>query len=318
MTTRTPKTRGAPTGAARPTGLRALVTGATGFIGSHLVRRLAASGWEVHAVLRGRSAPDRIPASVRAHRFDGTTEGMVELVGTVAPDVVFHLASLFIAEHKTADVTPLIESNLLFGTQLAEAMRVQGRTRLVNTGTVWQSYQDEHYNPSDLYAATKQAYEDVLRYFEEAAGLGVITLKICDSYGPDDPRPKLMGALRRAALEGVRLSLTDGRQELDLVHVDDIARAFEVAAERLLDGRVRRHERYVVRSGAPVSIRELVQLFEKAAGRPLEADWGARAYRAREVMRPPAGGETLPGWTPTIELEQGIRGLLGQPAAPVR
>jgi nucleoside-diphosphate-sugar epimerase len=139
---------------------RALITGATGFIGSHLARRLDASGWEVDAVLRSDSGAERLPHAARVHRHDGTTEGMVALVAAAQPDVVFHLASLFIAEHKTADVTRLIESNLLLGTQLAEAMRVHARTRLVNTGTVWQHYDDREYSPSSLYAATKQAFVD--------------------------------------------------------------------------------------------------------------------------------------------------------------
>jgi nucleoside-diphosphate-sugar epimerase len=301
----------------RAAGRRALVTGATGFVGSHLARHLADAGWEVHALVRSRTSLERLGDLATAHQHDGTTESVVDVVGAAAPDVVFHLASLFIAEHKTADVAPLVESNLLFGTQLAEAMRVHRLTRLVNTGSVWQHYQDEDYNPSDLYAATKQAYLDVLRYFEEAAGLRVVTLEICDSYGPDDPRPKLMGALRRAALDGTRVTLTDGHQLLDLVYVSDIARAYELAAERLLAGAVRAHERYLIRSGTPVSVRDLVGVFEKVAGRKLDADWGARAYRAREVMRPWPGGETLPGWRPEIDLDRGIRELLAQPAARI-
>ena len=62
---------------------------------------------------------------------------MVGIVGAARPDVVFHLASTFVAEHSTEDVAALVESNLLLGTQLAEAMRVHGRTLLVNTGTAW-------------------------------------------------------------------------------------------------------------------------------------------------------------------------------------
>ena len=299
-------------------GRRALVTGATGFVGGHLVRHLADAGWDVHVVLRARSARERIPRSPTIHGFDGSTESMVQVVATAAPDVVFHLASLFVAEHRTADVTALVESNVLLGSQLAEAMRVSGCTRLVNTGTVWQHYEDQDYNPSDLYAATKQAYVDVLRYFVEAAGLRVVTLELCESYGPDDPRPKLMSALRRAAVEGAPLTLTDGRQRLDLVHVRDSARAFVRAAERLLSGDARGHERYVVRTGVPVSIQELVALFGKVAGRELDARWNARSYRAREVMRPWSGGETLPGWRPEIELEDGLRELVAQPSPSAR
>jgi nucleoside-diphosphate-sugar epimerase len=294
---------------------RALVTGASGFVGCHLARHLLAAGWQVHVLLRERSAPQRLPAGATPHRHDGTTEGLASIVADAAPDVVFHLASLFIAEHKTADVTALVESNVLLGAQLAEAMRVHGRTRLVNTGTAWQHYRGADYHPADLYAATKQAYADVLRYFVEAAGLRVVTLELFETYGPDDPRPKLMSALRRAALEGGRIGLTEGAQRLDFVHVADVARAYEVAAERLLADRVAAHERWMVRSGKPVSVRELVGLIEAAAGRPLDAEWGARPYRAREVMEPWTGGETLPEWWPAIPLEQGIRELLGAPEA---
>ena len=181
---------------------RALVTGATGYIGGHLARHLAAHGWEVHALVRPSSAGGGLAAAgARVHEHDGTTERMAEIVGAAAPDVVFHLASLFMAEHRTADVTGLVEANLLLGTQLAEGMRLHGRTRLVNTGTVWQHYGDAEYDPTSLYAATKQAYVTLLKYYVEAAGLRVTTLELFDSYGPADPRPKLMGALTRAALE---------------------------------------------------------------------------------------------------------------------
>ncbi len=305
-----------PSSAANASPRRALVTGATGFIGSHLVARLAADGWDVHALVRSGSRGNlAVAARTVLHLHDGTTEGMAAIVGAAAPDVVFHLASLFIAETTLADVTGLVESNVLLGTQLAEAMRVHRRTLLVNTGTVWQHYRDEDYHPVSLYAATKQAYADILRFYVEAAGLQVITLELFESYGPADSRPKLMTALRRAALADTRPSLTDGRQELDFVHVRDIARAYAVAAERLLESAVRGHEVYMVRSGRARSVRELVALFGAARGRPLDAEWGARAYRAREMMRPWAGGETLPGWSPEVALEDGIRELLRDPPA---
>lgn len=288
---------------------RALITGATGFIGSHLARHLGQAGWEVHGLVRKDSEGKGLGAAA-VHAHDGSTARMVEIVGSAQPDVVFHLASAFVAEHRTEDVVNLVQSNLLFGTQLAEAMRVHRRTLLVNTGTAWQHYEGEPYNPVCLYAATKQAYLDVLRFFVEAAGLRVITLEIFDSYGPDDPRPKLMSVLRRAARGGGNLSMTEGSQRFDLVHVRDIVRAYERAAERLLAGEVDGLESYALSSQKATSMRELVDLFGRVAGKPLAADWGARAYRAREVLEPWTGGAALPGWRPEISLEDGIRELL--------
>ena len=262
-------------------------------------------------LLRKGGQGDGVSADV-FHEHDGTKGGMVGIVGAARPEVVFHLASAFVAEHRSDDVADLVESNLLLGTQLAEAMRVNGRTLLVNTGTAWQHYQDEPYNPTSLYAATKQAYLDVLRFFEEAAGLRVITLEIFESYGPGDPRPKLMGVLKRAAREGNRLSLTEGSQRFDFVHVRDIVRAFVRAAERLLSGEVRGPESYALRASSTVTMKELVDLFGRVAGKSLSADWGVRPYRAREMLEPWAGGASLPGWRPEVPLEDGIRELLAE------
>jgi nucleoside-diphosphate-sugar epimerase len=268
----------------------------------------------VHAVVRPGSAAAGLAGTPHTH--DGTTEGMLAIVQASRPDVVFHLASLFIAEHRADQVAQLVASNLLLGLQLAEGMGAAGRTLLVNTGTAWQHYENEDYDPVNLYAATKEAYLDLLRFYQEAAGLEVITLELYESYGPRDPRPKLMTALVRAARQatgeggaGARLALTDGTQRLDLVHVRDIARAYARAAERLLRGEVAGSERWAVRSGEPRSVREVVELVGRTAGKPFAAEWGVRPYRAREVMEPPER-PTLPGWRAEIPLEAGIRELL--------
>lgn len=108
----------------RPPPGRALVTGATGFIGSHLVRRLVNEGWETHVVIRHASSQERLRDLAQAgiHVHDGSTGDLVRIVAAAKPLAVFHLASLFLAQHQASDVESLVASNLLFSTQLAEAM----------------------------------------------------------------------------------------------------------------------------------------------------------------------------------------------------
>lgn len=292
---------------------RALVTGATGFLGARLAARLEAAGWEVHAVTRPGSelAPLREGApGATAHPHDGTTAGLCAIVAAAAPDVVFHLASRFVAEHQTEDVESLVTGNVLFATQLAEAMLVNGVHRLVNTGTSWQHFEGDAHRPVSLYAATKEAFEAILAFYTDATPLRVVTLKLFDTYGPADPRPKLFALLRRITEMQAPLAMSPGEQQIDLVYVDDVVDAFETAAARLLAGEVGRHESYAVSSGQPLRLRDLVETYSRITGRTLSVEWGGRPYRAREVMVPWSGGFALPGWLPRVGLEEGIRRVL--------
>jgi nucleoside-diphosphate-sugar epimerase len=289
---------------------RALITGAAGFIGGTLARRLLADGWEVHALLGStcrREALADLAARVAIHDHDGSMDGMQAILAAARPDVTFHLASLFLSEHRPDQIQGLVQSNLLLGTQLAEAMAGAGTARLVNTGTSWQHYRTGGYLPVNLYAATKQAFEDILAYYHDARGLSCLTLKLFDTYGPGDPRPKLVRMLLQAARTGQALDLSPGEQVLDLVHAEDVAAAFAVAAARLLAAPAPLREDWLV-SGDRLTLRELVAEVEAAAGRPIHAAWGGRPYRAREVMAPLVpDGRTLPGWTPAKSLRDGLR-----------
>ncbi|NLH81377.1 MAG: NAD(P)-dependent oxidoreductase [Phyllobacteriaceae bacterium] len=295
---------------AEPSFETALVTGATGYVGSRLAARLVGLGKRVHVVARPGSRLDLLaPIADRltVHRHDGTTEGLVAIVADARPDVAFHLASNFIAQHVTADVAGLVGANLLFPTQLLEALASAHVDRLIATGTSWQHYEDAPYRPVDLYAATKQAFEDVLAYYADACGMKATTLVLFDTYGPRDPRGKLVSLLWRTARAGRPLAMSPGEQKLDLVHVDDVVEAYLVAAA-LLDGRAEPTRRYGVATGRPLALRESVAIFERATGLRVPIAWGERPYRPREVMTPWTTWDALPGWTARIALEDGLIG----------
>ncbi len=296
---------------------RALITGGTGFIGSHLAGRLLADGWDVHIITRcaGYGLLHEHADSYRFHIHDGSTESMDRIVAAARPEVVFHLASLFLSEHSASQLEALITSNILFATQLADAMAAHGVRLLVNTGTSWEHYGTPPVSPVNLYAATKQAFEAILRYYVEARGLRAVSLKLFDTYGPGDPRPKLFTLLRKVAANQDVLAMSLGEQLIDLVFIDDVVEAYILAAERLLADTVKGHECYAVSSGTPLELRELVELYGRVLGTPLPIEWGGRPYRQREVMVPWNTGTTVPGWHPKVALEQGIRRMEGLPAA---
>ena len=205
------------------------------------------------------------------------------------------------------DIVPLINSNVKFSTQLLEAMNESGIKNIVNTGTSWQHFENNAGSPVNLYAATKQAFESILQYYIEANFFKVITLKLFDTYGPDDPRPKLFHLLEKISKTQEPLAMSPGEQLIDIVHVDDVINAFMIAAERLLTLQVTNHDRYAVSSGDPISLKKLVSIYEKETNIKLSIQWGGRPYRDREVMTSWSRGEIMPGWAPKVSLSNGIK-----------
>ena len=299
---------------------RALITGASGYIGTKLCQRLLDEGWHVDVLLRkaGRPIVQSLASRIKPHIYDGSTQSVQAAVAAARPDVVFHLASLFIAEHRSEQITDLVHSNLLFGTQLAEACIRTGVKHFINTGTSWQHYRSDGYDPVCLYAATKQAFEDILDFYTNAFPLQAITLKLFDTYGPDDPRPKLINLLVNTMNTGDALGMSPGEQTLDLVHINDVTRAFTLCAQQLIDGiTTRPHERYAVSSGAPISVQQLVALLGIVSGKTINVTFGARPYREREVMFPCQSGQHPPEWQAEIDLRAGFESMLHPQVKPL-
>jgi nucleoside-diphosphate-sugar epimerase len=287
----------------------ALVTGATGFVGSHLTKQLLSEGWQVYILTRVESClPKMLEGTLAVNIvYDGSPQSLINCVSRVKPTVVFHLASLFISEHITQDIESLIQSNILFGTQLLEAMRINQVKKIINTGTSWQHFNNEEYNPVCLYAATKQAFEAILEYYIQVSDMKAVTLKLFDTYGPEDQRQKLFSLLNKVAKTGEPLNMSMGEQPIDLVHIEDVVKAYIIAAQYLIDDKIIHHEKYVISSGCSLSLRKLVELYIQTTGKNIPVNWGARPYRSREVMNLWTNGLLLPGWRPSIALAEGLK-----------
>jgi len=267
--------------------VRVVVTGATGFVGRSVVSELTARGCAVHAV--GRETSSLAPTEVLAR------------VRTLAPDVVVHLATHFLAAHAPDDIPDLVRANVEWGTVVAEAASASG-ARLVTIESAWQHVGGAAYRPVSLYAATKQAFADVCRYYADVRGLDVRAVTLFDTYGPADVRPKLVPTLLRAARAGTTVDMSDGEQLIDLTYVADVARG--IADVALADAAPAAS---VLRSWTPVTVRELVTRVETVTGRPIDVRWGVRAARPREMREDWVFGDPLAGWSPVVPLADGLQ-----------
>ena len=293
--------------------LRIVITGASGYIGSQLVKKLDSIGCNLAIIKRDNSdltAIYNIKNKLNIYVYDNSTKCVIDIFEDFKPDIVIHLASLFLADHKSEQVENLISSNLLFSTQIAEAMKQTNVQFMVNTGTSWEHYNNSQYNPVCLYAATKNAFESIIEYYIQTSKMKVATLKLFDTYGCNDPRSKLIPFLRKLALNRDKIDMTDGEQLIDIVHIDDVIEAYICAIIELVDEKIIGHERFMISSGKHISLRDLVKTFEQVMKVDINVNWGTRPYRDREVMIPATKGSNLPGWKPKISLKQGFKKFL--------
>src|SRR3989344_6162676 len=165
--------------------MKLLVSGATGFIGKHLVKRLTKDGYNLFSIVRPSSKSETME-KVTPYIFDGNIDQLTFFMKKNHFAGVIHLASLFLAQHKSGDIKELINSNVLFATSLLEASVKSNIPWFINTGTFWQHYQNKEYSPVNLYAATKQAFENIARYYIETSEINFVTIKLCDTFGPED------------------------------------------------------------------------------------------------------------------------------------
>lgn len=287
--------------------MKLLVSGATGFIGSNLIKRLSNDGHTIHVLVRPASSPEKIDYAIPFTLTDSIND-LIAYMEQEKFDGVVHLASLFLAQHKPEDIRNLIDSNVLFSTTLLEAAVKSNIPWFINTGTFWQHYENAPYSPVNLYAATKQAFEDIATYYLETSSINFVTLKLSDTFGPGDIRPKVMNVLAKIGKSGESLDMSPGEQLLDISFIDNVTDGFsKLIALVSQDGTSIRGKSFALKSGRVLSLKELVNVFEKTTGMKLTINWGKREYRLREVMVPWNTGETIPGWEPTVTLEEGIK-----------
>jgi len=295
---------------------RALITGATSYIGLITLRQLLAAGWQVQVLARSASDISRLADIIVDHdilRMDGTAEQLNAQVAASAPDVVFHFASLYLREPAPDQVPEMIAANYTFGVQLLEALRLTGNpVRFVNTGTGTQYFHSATPRPLNLYAASKQAFTDTLAFYAEAEGFQAVSLILFDTFGPEDWRIKLLNAMFDALAGDRVLPLPEDDAELDLLYIDDAAAAFVLAGEKLLLGPDEiAGGVYALSSGERRSISDIVRVWENVSENPLKVQWGGYDLPERRTTRL-WQGPALPGWKPLLTFEQGLKKFLAE------
>lgn len=290
--------------------MKILVTGPTGFIGRNLINKLLKSKHQIIAIEKeGADISFLEKNKIRFGYYDKTYSSVYHFVSQEKPDGIIHLASLFLAAHKAENIEDLVNSNVLFPLHLIEAASNANVRWFLNTGTFWQNFQNKDFSPVNLYAASKQSFQDLAKYYFEAKNINFSTLKLSDTFGPGDSRPKVFNLWLNAAKTGETLEMSPGEQLIDISFIDNVVDGFFTLAEILEKDENREYcgKVYALKAEKRYTLKELSEVFRNITQSDLKINWGKKPYRFREVMIPWETGESIPGWKPKISLEDGIR-----------
>lgn len=286
----------------------ALITGGTGFLGRHLCARLLEKDYKIIILVRQTSNISFFnkfeKEKVVICQLDKDFNVIDKIVEKYRPLITFHLAAAFDKGDTNKEIMNLINTNILFGTCLLNSLIKYGCKNFINIGTYWQNLKDETYNPFNLYAATKQSFQDIIKFYEEEYGLQCITLKLCDTYGANDNRKKIINLLKQAYIEDKELNMTQGEQYISLTYIDDVIDGILLATEFVIKGQYC-GKTFFVANKSLIKLKDLISIIEKNINKKLKINWGAIAYREREVMKSYIG-DVLPNWKIKVSIYEGI------------
>lgn len=283
-----------------------LITGAGGFLGSALARRIGEMVDQVSLLVRKNSNLYRLTdlSPFKIGRCETDAE-INEFISDVCPDAVIHTACCYGRNGESA--LQIIDSNIRFGTVILEALKGLNKgITFINTGTVLS-------REVSLYALTKIQFEELGSYIANSSNPNIqfINIKLQHMYGPGDDASKFTSYVINACKNNVpALPLTLGEQKRDFIYIDDVVDAYVKILENL--AKLEGMHQFELGSGTAPRLRDFVEAAHKLTDSKTELLFGQIPYRENDSMCMMANIEALKrlGWIPKFDIKSGIEKII--------
>lgn len=285
-----------------------LLTGATGFVGSHILEELLDTGHLVSIITRSSSdlyrIRHRLDEVVQVYKVDqGSLESIFQKQQV---EVIIHTATSY---GRNQLLSEQLEANIQFPVRLLELGERYQAKAFINTDTFFGKEQHSSYAYLDSYSKSKKFMDSMARAYAASHSIKYVNMRLEHVYGPKDQENKFISAVMRALLQESSLQLTPGEQKRDFIYVKDVAKAYTTVLEHLQT--LPNEMEFEIGRGESVSIREFVELAHQLTASSTRLSFGMLPYREYEIMDSYADqrGLLALGWKAETDMVAGISAI---------
>lgn len=290
-----------------------LLTGGTGFIGSHLLEKLLHLNKKVIILKRSFSNTWRINEFIENKnlvKINIDKINLNDIFNQFDIQGVFHLATYAPRSHKSKDISNMIDSNINFPTQLLENSVHNNVKFFINTGSFFEYElnnspisETDKIKSFNLYASTKTAFEDILKFYCEDYDLMCSTLKLFTPYGPKDDEKKIIPYLIINSIQKKNMLIKSPTKKLDFIYVKDIIDCYITLMDNI--SKLQQYEPFNIGTGIGTTIKDVLKIIEYNLGKNEHINYGK--LEDEQVWCSNKKLKEILNWSPKTNLESGLK-----------
>jgi nucleoside-diphosphate-sugar epimerase len=262
-----------------------LITGASGFVGANLCRRLVDLGEEVHIFVRPTSSRWRLngfESKINIHTTDlRDSEQVRQLVATIRPTIIYHLAT-YGGYHYQTDIEEILQVNIFGLWNLLNSCNQIEYELFVNTGSSseygrkqFAMRETDMLSPNSYYAVTKVAQSLFCQHFAKENDRPIVTLRLFSVFGPFEEPNRLIPKLVMATLLDKAIDMVSADTARDFIYIDDVVDAYlKIDTLHALRGEILN-----IGTGIQSTLAYVVKVLEEISGKKIQARWNTMPHR---------------------------------------
>jgi CDP-paratose synthetase len=248
--------------------MKILITGASGYVGSNLVRSLAETNHSVYLILRGINLNTEVfNSKLDCHIYRGI-ERLIDYFKEVEPELVIHAAGYIVDNYDTRDLKYLIDSNIYFGLEILEAMRASGCKNIINLGSIYQTNKKNLNGDYNLYAATKNAFEEIIDYYFLAYDFKTLKMRFSNIYGPNNNKSILNKLVNHLGNQSEFIFYSNDKL-INFISIDEVINSIISYLEFFRRFNLKNRKPITIKSKNSIFLSDLIKLIEKISQKAL-------------------------------------------------